>query len=409
MASLYRRPETKHFSVAFYPKPGAKVVRASLGTDDTVLAEKATRKVELLCELEKFADVTLPVKILAVFSLASSQVLPTATTAAAPPVESEASRVGGSVEEAIRAYLISAVATNVPHAQADKISRLRQFFGSEFINSLDPRPPEQLKHARKGKVILPWFEGSDLSGINKITILKFLLEKKYGLSSKRHYREMFHQLFTIALQSGIYRPPNPYCVNPADDLPGFTGRDEPIVVLLIEEVATQYGVVAGDSLLLFGVRVMIEAGLRLHELLALRRCDLAQEGKIRLLIPRNTTANATLLKTGERTITVREVLRPIIRRFLNGNPPSDSSWCFQSPDGTRMTTDEFGAALRDLNRAAGLSWTSQDFRHTFATERIRDNWNLKTLADEMGTSIAMLMQHYAGYIAPPMLAAYGTA
>lgn len=58
-----------------------------------------------------------------------------------------------------------------------------------------------------------------------------------------------------------------------------------------------------------------------------------------------------------------------------------------------------------MNRAAGLPWTTQDFRHTFATARIKEGWNLKTLADEMGTSIQMLMTHYAGYIAPPVHAA----
>jgi hypothetical protein len=70
-----------------------------------------------------------------------------------------------------------------------------------------------------------------------------------------------------------------------------------------------------------------------------------------------------------------------------------------------MTSDGFGTLLRDLNRREKLAWTSQDFRHTYATNRIAEGWNLKTLADEMGTSIAMLMDHYAGYIDPPVLAA----
>lgn len=69
MASYYKRPETRHFSVAFCPKPGSKLIRASLGTDDPDLAETATRKIELLCELERLAGVSLPEKVLAEFSL----------------------------------------------------------------------------------------------------------------------------------------------------------------------------------------------------------------------------------------------------------------------------------------------------------------------------------------------------
>lgn len=86
-------------------------------------------------------------------------------------------------------------------------------------------------------------------------------------------------------------------------------------------------------------------------------------------------------------------------------PAADSDWCFASPTGDRMTSDTFGELLRQINRAAGLSWATQDFRHTFATNRIEEGWNLKTLAQEMGTSVQMLMEHYAGFIDPPVLAA----
>jgi hypothetical protein len=59
----------------------------------------------------------------------------------------------GSIKDAIQAYLVRSVVSNVPQATADKISRLRQFFGSALVNSLDPRPPEKLKHARKREVL----------------------------------------------------------------------------------------------------------------------------------------------------------------------------------------------------------------------------------------------------------------
>jgi integrase len=238
--------------------------------------------------------------------------------------------------------------------------------------------------------------------------LKFLIKKNYGLSSKRHFRELFHGLFEVALKSGIYQPSNPYCGNPADELPGFTGRDKPVTVLSDAEVVVQYAAVNAAPLVLLGCQLMLEAGFRLHEILALRPCDLAAEGKIRLILPQNLNPSGTGLKTGERTVTVRHELRPIIRRYLDSCEGESTSWCFQSPTGLRMTTDAFGESIRTMNRAAKLPWTSQDYRHTFATQRISEGWNLKTLAQEMGTSVAMLMIHYAGHIDPPILAAHSS-
>lgn len=234
MASYYKRPETKHFSVAFYPKPGSKLVRASLGTDDPERAETAARKIELLCELERLAHISLPQKVLAEFSLGripateDSQCQEGLIPSPAPRQNFTKSPPKNTVKEAISAYLVRSVASNVHHAQGDKVSRLRQFFGTELIAALDPRPPETKNRIRKKKTIEPWFEGTELDEITSDLILRFMIEKKYSLTTKRHYRETFHQLFQIALKSGIHQPSNPYNANPADDLPGFTGREGPV-------------------------------------------------------------------------------------------------------------------------------------------------------------------------------------
>lgn len=109
-----------------------------------------------------------------------------------------------TVKEAIQAYLVRSVASNVHHTQSDKVSRLRQFFGSELVEALDPRTPETKNRIRKKKLIKPWFKGTALDEITADLILRFMVEKKYSLTTKRHYREAFHQLFQIALKSGIH-------------------------------------------------------------------------------------------------------------------------------------------------------------------------------------------------------------
>jgi integrase len=409
MASIYRRPDTQNFCLSCYPRPGAKLVRASLGTDNEEIAQKVARKVDLLIELEKMAGIEVPEKILDAFEQFKSLLAKVPTHGAESGQSAEAESKSGvtkvkcPIDDVIRSFLVRSMVANVHHGTSDKISRLRHFFGSERINALDPRPPEVLKRRKKVKIAPPWFKGDDLAQIKTETILLYMAEKKYSRSNNRHVRELFHELFSYALKSGAYCPDNPYAANPADDLPSFKGTGEPVTVLTSEQVENQYSVVSKDKVTLFGCQLMLEAGFRLHEILSLRRMDLDVGGKIRLLMPGDRKINATSLKTGQRSVTVRPALRPMIQSFLRMNPGGDSDWCFVSPKGERMTSAAFGESLRLLNRAAGLPWTSQDFRHTFATNRLNEGWNLKVLAQEMGTSVQMLMDHYLGYIDPPVL------
>lgn len=190
----------------------------------------------------------------------------------APSVERvPSSQKKGDVREAVRAYLIRSAASNVRQALNDKISRLRQFFGSDFLDEVDPRPAEHRRHAKKRDKIPPWFSGRHLSEITPDLLLSFLVSRNYGRSSKRHFREVFHGLFRSALVNGIHVPANPYAPNPADELPGYVGRDKPVTVLSADDITAQYRTVASDRQILFGCQLMIEAGFRLHEILALRR------------------------------------------------------------------------------------------------------------------------------------------
>lgn len=250
-----------------------------------------------------------------------------------------------------------------------------------------------------------YYRGNEMSEITPEIILEFFYAREYGRSSKRHFRELFHELYQLALRNGSYIPPNPYAANPADELPSYQGKDGPVTVLSREDEIALYAAVESDSIIHFGCQLMVEGGFRLHETLALKRFDLdLSKGKIRLRMPHRERINSTGLKTGERTVTMRTPMRSMIEVYLQNHPGRASEWCFQGNADQRMTSDAFGKQLRELNRKAGLSWTTQDFRHTFATNRIAENWNLKVLAQEMGTSITMLMEHYAGYIDPPVLA-----
>ena len=221
---------------------------------------------DLLIELEKMADVEVPGKILTEFECLKAlnrDGIPSVedkTTASGVSDSPNMTKVECPIDEVLHAFLVRSSASNAEHGTADKISRLRQFFGTKRINALDPRPPEKLKHARKEKAIEAYFKGNDLKQITTLAILTFFAKKRYRRSSKRHFRELFHEIFQGALKSGMYRPDNPYSANPAADLPSFSGREEPVNVLTAGEVEAQYRAVAPDPLVEFGCRLMIEGG-----------------------------------------------------------------------------------------------------------------------------------------------------
>ncbi len=436
MASIYQRPDSQNYHLSCYPRPGAKLVRASLGTENQAEAEKVARTVELLIELEKYSDTKVPVKVLdslpGVRSMVGSCTEAVVVNSGNEPIidSKEVSAPKCSINKAIRSMIIRSMAATTYHATNDKVSKFRQFFGPDRINAIDPRPEDILSRRRKVKEPKPWYQEKDeegmvkdkdakrtyypddnLSDITAEEIVNFFIFRGYGRSSKRHYRELFHELFQVALKTGIYVPENPYAANPADELPCFKGSDEPITVLTHDDEEKQYAAVKGNPIVTFGCQLMLEGGFRLHEILALQRSDLdLQRGKICLRMPKKERINSTGLKTGERTVTIRRPLRQMIEEYfeLSSGSGNSNEWIFLSSPDERMQSDEFGRLLKEFNSAAGLSWTTQDFRHTFATNRIAEGWNMKVIAQEMGTSIYMLMEHYAGYIEPPVLASsYG--
>lgn len=85
MASIYQRPDSKNFCLSCYPRPGAKLLRASLGTENEAEAEKVARTVELLIELEKYSDTKVPEKLLECLSGVRSMIGSAAEAASVQP------------------------------------------------------------------------------------------------------------------------------------------------------------------------------------------------------------------------------------------------------------------------------------------------------------------------------------
>jgi hypothetical protein len=62
--------------------------------------------------------------------------------------------------------------------------------------------------------------------------------------------------------------------------------------------------------------------------------------------------------------------------------------------------DTFGRRLRKLNQDHQLPWTCLAYRHTYASQRAAEGWTLFGIAKEMGNSVAVVEEYYAGYIRP---------
>ena len=75
-------------------------------------------------------------------------------------------------------------------------------------------------------------------------------------------------------------------------------------------------------------------------------------------------------------------------------------WLVSTPKGKRWRGDSFGKELKKINTAARLPWTCLHFRHTYATQRATEGWPLFRIAREMGNSVAVVEEYYAGYIRP---------
>jgi integrase len=149
---------------------------------------------------------------------------------------------------------------------------------------------------------------------------------------------------------------------------------------------------------------MIHAGLRRAETLWLSRESVSPDLSY-LSVVNQVDHDADLessLKTGERTVTISPPLKALLAAHLSA---LKGKWIVPSPSGRQWHGDAFGKMLRKVNAASGLKWSSLHYRHTFATHRAAEGWTLFRLSKEMGNSVSVIEEYYAGYLRPPAQAA----
>jgi integrase len=412
MASIYFRGKLPGGSwwIQYYHPVTRQLERFSLATCDRHQADALCRRLDAEIQLldPQVANVLLPAEIVVSLGIKAPAPLVLAPTPAAGAIAVAESGPDAVIVTALTAYLSHILEDNAKAHRASKVSMLRQIFGSDVLDEVTQKPGPRCK---------PGMAVRTLVDLTAESVKQYLANRRHNdrrlsRKTKRHYREMLHHMFEVWIKLGIYTPQNPHAPNPMSGLPSYCTRkgQHTIVFLNKEQKAAQLGVLRPHPSLDIAARVMMEAGLRRCEALGLTRSDVAADfSYLRVTNPSPLDDcidyeidedDLPSLKTGPRTVTILPGLRDALARYLE---TLETDWLVASPTGLRWDPDNFSAALRRLNKAAGLPWTAGHYRHTYATERAAEGWSVIDLANEMGTSYQMIQMYYAGYIKPAVL------
>lgn len=394
--------------VRFYHPATKALVRESLNTHDEARAELLRQRIELEVQLQepRFQMAPLPDPLQKILGgrvhLGEgdlfSRPIETAPAASAnpqfPPQATMQRRV--PIKEAVKDYIAFIRAENAAHHASTKVSMLRRFLGSKVMAELiGKNQPEK----GKGATLHPaYFKGEFVDELSSTLIQRFIESLDISVKTKRHYREMFHHLFEYCLKFGLYQPTNWHYPNPIAALPSYLVRNQRIVFLTEAQVEEQLKVLEPFPEMRVAAAIMIYAGLRRAEMIWLTRDSIAKDLSFLSVINQADEEGVeSSLKTGERAVTILPPLRAILEPHLKD---LKSKWVVPFQGKRRWDGNALGRKLRLTNKDAGLDWNCLHFRHTYATQRARDGWSLFRIAKEMGNSVAVVEQYYAGFIRP---------
>lgn len=307
----------------------------------------------------------------------------------------------------LSAYIQAMHATKTKNTVKSELYYLRDIFGPvcpELEPEREPQPsaPAGLDSTTPHRIESRWFEN-----LSTPQIAQFILGRVHsrGLAPKtcNHYRGILSRLFSWAMsQYGIKMPGD---VNPAKKVERFRERAKPIRFLTLSQIDEQLGKLEADPLIRTMVAMYIYAGLRREEALWLTREDVRLgDGKYGIIRVQAKTVEGEswVPKTKvNRIVPVSSALRKYLERYEVRIVPG--GWFFPSPKGRRWHPDNFSAALRELNKSAGLPWSCLDFRHTFGSHLAMRNESLYKIATLMGNSPEICRRHYAALLPESLL------
>jgi integrase len=272
---------------------------------------------------------------------------------------------------------------------------LQRIFGAVsplLVRKMKEPSPKKQEHLQATH--LEDLRTSDISAF----IAKRVQEDGIGPKTANRYREVLLRVFNWAVnQRGVRIPGGK---NPAQRVERYRERTPAIRFLSMQQIAEQLKALETDPPLQAIVALYIYSGLRREEALWLTSADVdlraGRHGMIRVRA-KNVLGEFWEPKTKvNRVVPVSSALLPYLER--HAPPPTAGRWFFPSPHGERWDPDNFSFKLRDMNRAAGLSWSCLDFRHTFGSHLAMKGESLYKVSTLMGNSPEICRRHYAALI-----------
>ena len=380
-------------------------MRASLETQDVARAELLRQRVELEAALldPRFQAANIPPGIRALVGgrrVSNPPPEPAAETIPpSAPTVCAAAKPRTGIATALKAYLDFIRIENAPHHVAGKLSMMRRFFGSDRVEALLGRRSPATIGKKPAAVVPAFFTGGFVDEITPALVQGFMEQMEVSKKTKRHYREFFHHFFEFCMKFDFYQPTNWHRPNPIAALPSYMSRNRRIVFLTPAQVDEQLHALKDVPRVQIAVAIMIYAGLRRAETMWLTRDAISKDLSYLSIVNRvdDDRDVESSLKTGDRAVTILPPLKTLLESYL---VRVRGKWLIPSSKGAQWGGNEFAKKLRALNRAAGLTWTCLHYRHTYATQRAADGWPLFRIAREMGNSVSVVEEYYAGFIRP---------
>lgn len=208
-------------------------------------------------------------------------------------------------------------------------------------------------------------------------------------------QEILRRLFSWSMDEGGVRMPGD--LNPVAKVKRYKERAPGIRFLNLQQIDQQLEVLQGHPVIRAMVATYVYAGLRREELLWLTREDVDfKTGRAGVIRVRAKTVDGDFWQPKtkvNRIVPISRALRAILDGYIR--PTSAGPWFFPSPHGKRWDPDSFSQALRTINRAAGLPWSSLMYCHALGSQLAMKAESLYKTSTLMGNSPDIYRRHYA--------------
>ena len=279
------------------------------------------------------------------------------------------------------------------------VSYLRHTFGP-ICSALEVKNRKISDKAAKRKAVRP-IQPIEIVYFEQITtadIARFIgsVVRSKGIKAKtaNRYREILTRLYNWATtQNGINLPGGK---NPAAAVERYKEDELVITYLSVADINTQLETLAAYPQLQTMVALYIYAGLRREEALWLTKHDIdlksGKHGRIHIR-PKTFGEMSWKPKTRSRVVPISSALRAYLDQYKP--VASEQHWYFPSPEGMWWDPDNFSRELRARNREHELTWSCDEYRHTFGSHLAIKGESLFKISKLMGNSPEICRKHYA--------------